>query len=826
MAKLTSAGPFDAEVIVGGAFPIDLEVLAGTSPVALTQGTRSVHVTADVNWLLSTPWASGGGHGILNTIVKVNQQYPTPYFMILNEGTVINTNTTTAPGSGTSIEAHNVIFLWKGGSVTNASGALLEQRSADDGVGAIHFEQGLTGPNELYNDGTIKSGLIAVFNRGQFHLENTGTIEGNVYSTYNNAPTGQTSYLENSAAGKILGKQGANINNTIDQAAVFMFDTKVDIKNDGAIESSGRYGIYTPGNSLLDLTNSGTIESKFVGGASAVSFGVFVSEGGTIDNSGIIQGEIGLAFGRISAPLNKVMTLTNSGTITGSAYSAIEALILDTISITNTATGEIVAETTESGVVLSGVTARTQTSTIDNAGLIKGAVGISLLHATGAGVENLTIKNSGTISAHTSTGTAISSWDGTKVSLEMQAGGQLVGGISALGSTDGLSFTGTGEINGTVVGMEAVTIETSAHATITGDLSGFATATVDNANLNVGGALTGTTITLTSGRLELSGSAASSITTFSADAHSELHINNLTAAGKITADSVSIDGVKLTIGSSLDAELTLIEIDGDTTTATGTFEGLAEGANLSIGSSTYSISYVGGDGNDIVLTRTSTSGSGGGGTPTPTPVVPIIVDVLPDNGEPVIAGPEAEIFTGTEATDMVVFSGNRSDYVITRNGDGTFTIKGSHAPDTLNSIERLQFDDGVLALDIDASPGLAFRLYLAAFSRDPDFEGLGYWIRQLDTDTVDISAVAESFINSPEFERTYGRNDELSNQQFVELLYLNTLGRDFDQEGHDYWLSKLEAGETNRADLLAFFADSQESREITADIIADGIWMI
>src|SRR5690606_17941685 len=120
--------------------------------------------------------------------------------------------------------------------------------------------------------------------------------------------------------------------------------------------------------------------------------------------------------------------------------------------------------------------------------------------------------------------------------------------------------------------METVTIETSAQASIAGDLSGFVTATVNDANLTVGGALTGATITLTGGRLELSGSAASSITTFVADGDSELHINNLTAAGTISADSVSIDGVKLTVGSSLEAALTLIEIDGNTTTATGTFE--------------------------------------------------------------------------------------------------------------------------------------------------------------------------------------------------------------------------------------------------------------
>lgn len=215
---------------------------------------------------------------------------------------------------------------------------------------------------------------------------------------------------------------------------------------------------------------------------------------------------------------------------------------------------------------------------------------------------------------------------------------------------------------------------------------------------------------------------------------------------------------------------------------------------------------------------------GGGGPTTPVEPTPVPRPVDPDGG-PIIAGPEAEIFIGGDATDMVTFPGSRSDYVITRNADGSYTIKGPHAPDTLNSIERLKFDDGVLALDVDGGPGQAFRLYLAAFDRDPDFAGIGYWVAQLDTGAVSFSAIAESFLNSPEFERIYGRNEELSDQQFVELLYLNTLKRDFDQDGFDYWLSKLNDGETNRADLLAFFADSQEGQDRVAAIIADGIWM-
>jgi hypothetical protein len=99
-----------------------------------------------------------------------------------------------------------------------------------------------------------------------------------------------------------------------------------------------------------------------------------------------------------------------------------------------------------------------------------------------------------------------------------------------------------------------------------------------------------------------------------------------------------------------------------------------------------------------------------GGDPEPT-----IVDLGSATG-PIVAGPGPENFQGTDNIDAVRFTGSRSDYRIDRNSDGSYTITGPGAPDTVNAIERLQFDDGILALDTDANPGLAFRLYRASVS--------------------------------------------------------------------------------------------------------------
>jgi len=56
----------------------------------------------------------------------------------------------------------------------------------------------------------------------------------------------------------------------------------------------------------------------------------------------------------------------------------------------------------------------------------------------------------------------------------------------------------------------------------------------------------------------------------------------------------------------------------------------------------------------------------------------------------------------------------------------------SGTPDTLVSIERIQFTDGTLALDESGNAGQAYRLYQAAFGRTPDTPGLSHNLNLLD----------------------------------------------------------------------------------------------
>lgn len=156
----------------------------------------------------------------------------------------------------------------------------------------------------------------------------------------------------------------------------------------------------------------------------------------------------------------------------------------------------------------------------------------------------------------------------------------------------------------------------------------------------------------------------------------------------------------------------------------------------------------------------------------------------------------------------------------------TVTVEGAGYSFKQPEIDRLQFEDGVLAFDVDGNAGKLYRLYKAAFDREPDAEGLGYWVRHQDEQLSNLKSVIESFVKSDEFIERYGDEASVTNAKFVELLYTNTLGRTLDTEGYDYWLGKLNSGATNREDLLAFFADSNELKTNLAEETSNGIWFV
>ncbi len=183
-----------------------------------------------------------------------------------------------------------------------------------------------------------------------------------------------------------------------------------------------------------------------------------------------------------------------------------------------------------------------------------------------------------------------------------------------------------------------------------------------------------------------------------------------------------------------------------------------------------------------------------------------------------IAGSGNEFFDGGAGRDTVDFGPGRSDFTIRVNND-LVEVEREQSLDTLKGVERLHFGEEGVAFDIDGIAGKAYRLYQAAFDREPDMEGLGFWIDSMDKG-ADLSNVSQSFLGSAEFQQKYG---ELDDRGFVNAMYQNVLNRDPDDAGYAFWTGELEQGISSRAGVLTGFSESQENQQGTADQITNGI---
>ena len=196
----------------------------------------------------------------------------------------------------------------------------------------------------------------------------------------------------------------------------------------------------------------------------------------------------------------------------------------------------------------------------------------------------------------------------------------------------------------------------------------------------------------------------------------------------------------------------------------------------------------------------------------------------------------ADTVDGDAGIDTFVLPSSRASYAITSSADlsrqgfdlairrikldpGQSASNLDLDQNKVKSVERIQFTDGTLALDISGNAGQAYRLYQAAFNRTPDQSGLGYQIQALDTGLT-LTQVAQNFLNSPEFAKTYGGLDD---SKFVTQLYINVLHRPGESAGLAYHVNDLAHG-AQRATILANFSESPENQAALIGVIGAGIF--
>jgi hypothetical protein len=180
----------------------------------------------------------------------------------------------------------------------------------------------------------------------------------------------------------------------------------------------------------------------------------------------------------------------------------------------------------------------------------------------------------------------------------------------------------------------------------------------------------------------------------------------------------------------------------------------------------------------------------------------------------------SDAITGGDGLDTFVVHGNRSMYYV--HGGNTVYVAGQSTydgVDTLQGVERIQFDDVTMSFETTGIASQAYRLYQAAFDRKPDAGGLGFWIKAMGSG-ISLTEVASAFASSPEFAMLYGATP--TNEHVLTALYKNVLHRAPDAGGHDFWLSALESHKVSLTDMLVSFSESAENQAQLIGVLQGG----
>ncbi|MBW0001941.1 MAG: VCBS repeat-containing protein [Hyphomicrobiales bacterium] len=384
-------------------------------------------------------------------------------------GTISNTGTITG-------SVDDAIGLFSGGSVTNASGATIS--STGTAGAAVYATGGITN--------ATNSGSVTASNHG-FLIEAGGTVTNNA---------------------------GASI--TVGNTGVFFKVQPGTVINSGNISGTGTSG------TGVYLMNSGNISNTSTGTITGAVFGAFIEDvGGTSSNTlsnsgkisgasadGVVMGMGGLvtnnAGGEITGGSTGVYvkyraagTVTNSGSIAGTAATSTGVDLAGGGTLTNNVGGSITGNTIG---VFSGSTAATGSSVaaISNAGnilgvsadgvdLTKGGSVTNLAGGTITGGSNGVYVNTGSSGTVTNNGGTITATSTSGAGVDLGGGGTVTNNSGLItGGNFGVFTTGA---QGTVTNSASISgahgvdlvqggsITNNATGVITGQIAGVASST-------------------------------------------------------------------------------------------------------------------------------------------------------------------------------------------------------------------------------------------------------------------------------------------------------------------------------------------------------------
>lgn len=211
-----------------------------------------------------------------------------------------------------------------------------------------------------------------------------------------------------------------------------------------------------------------------------------------------------------------------------------------------------------------------------------------------------------------------------------------------------------------------------------------------------------------------------------------------------------------------------------------------------------------------------------------------------------------DVIDGAGGINTAVYKGLVSNYKVVRTETGltiTELLSGTNQTDILHNVQQIKFadqdasvdqvqpvktmaDTRTLALEtVDLPLSIAIpgaqkgvtviydldshlaqeitALYEICFDELPDIDTLRYWESKVEVwghDEAAFHKVAQSFLTSDEFSDIH---QNLTNDEFIDLVYWNGLEREASASVHDYWLNKLNSG-VDRSVLLVGIAVSPE----------------
>ena len=187
--------------------------------------------------------------------------------------------------------------------------------------------------------------------------------------------------------------------------------------------------------------------------------------------------------------------------------------------------------------------------------------------------------------------------------------------------------------------------------------------------------------------------------------------------------------------------------------------------------------------------------------------------------------PGTDFFDGGLGLDTVVYSGPQERYTINKSGNRYVVSEptGSDDTDYLSNIERLQFSNGKVALDVEnGNAGEAAKLIGAllgpTFLKDKALAGI---VINLLDQNYSSDAIATLGLATPLFLSMAGSS---SNTDFVKQVFTNVVGRAPTPSESSTYVSMLDAGTSQSAlALMAAHTDLNAARINLVGLIQHGL---